>query len=308
MSDYFVTPPNQGNPWQPPIFGAAQNLSVRALSWRTLLYDLLFSVYEIGTPKGWHLTPFRYQLFGYGSTGIVYDDELGWVYGFFGVERIGWQWDPILFHVTLPNGESKPIKGIRGVNGVVLHVHDDWTGYEIIIDQYAEMLAACDKCTSANLNKARIGKLIGVENKKDAEAIKAALGKTEDGDPVAYVSSKLFDDDGRIKTANVIDIASEFMADKVMMTRLMILKEFLTRVGVRTVGMEKREHLLDQEISENNDETGAEPYVVMSSLKDDLEMLNSMGCALSIKPRYDYSGAGIGSREGGNNGGEQNVN
>ena len=59
--------------------------------------------------------------------------------------------------------------------------------------------------------------------------------------------------------------------------------------------MEKREHLLDQEIAENNDETSAEPTVVLTSLEPELKLLNSMGCDLRITKRYDYSGAGQGA-------------
>ena len=71
----------------------------------------------------------------------------------------------------------------------------------------------------------------------------------------------------------------------------------MTRIGVRTVGLEKREHLLNQEIAENNDETGASPECVMTNLKPELKLLNAMGCNLTIKPRFDYSGAGLEKEE-----------
>ena len=305
-NDFFVLPPTQEQ-FMPPIFKAGKIMTPAAMIWRSLLYDLLFSVWEIGLPKGWHLSPFRWALFGPGSLGIGYHGRLGWIYGTFAVEKIDWQYCPVLFSVTPPGltEGTDPAKVVRGLNGTVLHVHDDYTGYELMIDQYAERLAACDKCTEINLKKARQGKLIGSPSKKDADSIKAALAKTEDGEAVAYVSDKLLGEDGRLKVASLMDLASDFIGNEIMEMRLMILKEYLTRIGVRTVGLEKREHLLNQEIAENNDETGAEPYAVMSSLEEDLGILRSMGCEITIKPRYDYSGAGIG--EGGNDNAKQDV-
>lgn len=282
-------------PWQPPIFDLSGKIGVQALSWRTLLYDLVFACWEIRLPEGWLLTPFRYMLFGWGSVANVYTRELGWIYGTYGVEKIGWQYEPLLFHVN-NHVLSKEAKGIRGVNGAILHIHDDYTGYELLIDAYAERLASCDKGVEVNLRQARTGKIIGAESQKDAATLKKAITDAGDGEPVSYVNKRLFSEDGRLNMASLLgDAGRDFIGDELMTTRLMIIKEFLTRIGVRTVGMEKREHLLDQEINENNDETGAEPYVVMSSLKADLEILNNLGCKITIKPRFDYSGAGVGN-------------
>lgn len=283
----------------PPVFELSGKLTPRAWTWSSLLYDLLFAVWEVELPAGWHLTPFRYMLFGAGSLGIVYAKGYGWVYGFYGVELIDWQYTPIVFNVTL-NGTSAqslpalPISGVRGINGAVLHVRDDWTGYGVLIEQTAALLASCDKGVEIALKQARTGKLIPAENKKDATTIKAALADAQEGDAVAYMNSRLFGPDGKLNVSSIMDPGRDYMGDKLLATRMMIIKDFLTRIGVRTVGLEKREHLLNQEIAENNDETSAEPLAVTSSLKEDLELLDSMGCRIKIKPRFDYSGAGQG--------------
>ena len=290
-----------GAAWRPPFFKVAGAAGPRVMAWRTILYDLLFSAWEIKTPENWDLTPLRYLLFGSGSMGVAYSEEFGWVYGIYGVEKYDWQYVPLAFNVTLcsTEGTSGPIRGIRGINGAVLHVRDDFTGYGLIVDQYAEMLANCDQGADNSVKLAASGKLFPVQNQKEADELKQAILKAQGGDPIAYVNKKLFDADGQLRTSSLLgDLGRDYAGDKIMETRLMILKDFLTRVGVRTVGMEKREHLLNQEIAENNDETGAAPYVVTTCLEKDLKLLNEMGCNLSIKPRYDYSGAGI--EEGGN--------
>lgn len=289
--DMYQTP-NQH--YFPPIFQASGTMTPRALTWRSLLYDLLFAVWDIGLPDGWLLSPFRYLLFGGGSVGVVYTQEYGWIYGLYGVERVGWQWEPLVFNVLLNNQqEAGPFTGVRGINGAILHIRDDWSGYGIMIDQYADLLASCDKGVSINLDQARTGKLIGAANKKDADTLKTALHEAREGDAVAYINSRLFNADGKLNVAALVDVGNEYYADKILTTRMMILKDYLTRVGVRTVGMEKREHLLNQEILENNDETGAEPLVVASSLEPDLRLLQEMGLrGLTIRPRFNYSGAG----------------
>ena len=293
-----------GASWVPPFFKFAGAATPRVLAWRAVLYDLLFSAWEIELPENWDYTPFRYALFGAGSVGIVYTNSRGWVYGFYGVEKCDWQYVPVKFNVTLnaTDGTTGPFPGIRGINGAVLHVRDDFMGYGLLIDQYAEMLATCDQGVENSVTLAASGKLLPVESKKDADELRQAILKAKGGEPITYINKKLFDADGNLRTASLLgDLGREYYGDKIMETRLMILKDFLTRVGVRTVGMEKREHLLNQEIAENNDETGAAPYIVSTSLEKDLRLLNEMGCKISIKPRYDYSGAGI------EEGGEPNV-
>lgn len=283
--------------WLPPWMQIGTRTTPRAVEWRSLLYELLFSVYEIGLPENWLPSPMRYMLFGWGSLGVAYSNEFGWVYGTYAVTKKDWQYTPLRFEVTLPY-ESAQIGAIRGINGAILHVRDDWRGFDLLINQYADLLTACDKGVATSVKQGKYSKIIGVDDKKTADELRQAYAKSEDGDPIVFVSKRLLSADGKINVSSLMgDLRSEYAGDKIMETRLMILKDFLTRVGVRTVGLEKREHLLNQEIAENNDETGASPECVMTNLKPELKLLNAMGCNLTIKPRFDYSGAGLGKEE-----------
>jgi hypothetical protein len=295
MSDFFI-PEKPALSWLPPFMQFSGKMTARAIEWKTLLYDLLFSVYDVKLPEGWLPSPFRYMLFGWGSVGVGYSDKYGWVYGSFAVEKKDWQYTPLKFRIILPyETDEAQVEVIRGVNGAILHLRDNWTGYDLLINQYAKILAELDKGVDANAKQVKFGKIVGVNDKKDADTLREALNRSGDGDPVVYLNKRFFDPDTGLNVSNMIaDLAGEFLGDRIMETRLMILKDFLTRVGVRTVGMEKREHLLDQEIAENNDETSAEPNVILTSLKPELELLNAMGCKLSIDLKYDYSGAGQG--------------
>ena len=294
MSNYF-TPEKPSLSWLPPFMTVEGKMTPLAVEWRRLLYDLLFSVYEVRLPDGWLPSPFRFMLFGWGSVGVAYSKRFGWVYGTYAVEKKDWQYLPLKFCVTLPY-ESAQIEAIRGINGAILHVRDDWSGFDSLINQYAKILATLDKAVDNNATQAKFNKVFGVSDKKDAETIREALNRSGDGDPIVFINKRLMDPDGNFRAQDLIgDLSGEWMGDRILETRLMILKDFLTRVGVRTVGMEKREHLLDQEIAENNDETSAEPTVVLTSLDPELKLLNSMGCDLRITMRYDYSGAGQGA-------------
>lgn len=304
MANQYFTPPSAPI-YQPNCFDWG-TLPARVVQWKMLLYDLIFSVFNVTLPEGWQTSPLRYMLFGWGSIGVAYSKKLGWIYGPYGVEKIGWQYEPLLFNVTNILLDA-PVQGVRGINGVVLHVRDDWMGYDPLITEYAKLLASCDKGMSVNLTQSRYGKIYGVENIKDADTLRSAFASADEGEPIVFVSKRLMGADGRLNLSSIMgEVAKDFYADKIMETRLMILKDFLTRVGVRTVAMEKREHLLNQEIDENNDETSAAPYVMMTSLEGDLELLNKMGCNISITPRYDYSGAGQ-QMEGGIDNGKFNV-
>ena len=296
MSNYF-TPEKPGLSWLPPFMNVEGKMTPLAIEWRRLLYDLLFSVYEVQLPDRWLPSPFRFMLFGWGSLGVTYSKKYGWVYGSYSVEKFDWQYTPLKFNVILPyQGSDEKIEAIRGISGAILHVRDDWSGFDELINQYAKKLATLDKSVDNNASQVQFGKIIGVKDKKEADTLKSALNKSADGDPVVFVSKDLFDQEtGKLSVQGILgDLSAEWMGDKIMNTRLMILKDFLTRIGVRTVGMEKREHLLDQEIAENNDEASASPTVVLTSLDAELKLLNAMGCKISIKKRYDYSGAGQG--------------
>ena len=101
MSNYF-TPEKPGLSWLPPFMTVEGKMTPLAVEWRRLLYDLLFSVYEVRLPDGWLPSPFRFMLFGWGSVGVAYSKRFGWVYGTYAVEKKDWQYVPLKFNVTLP--------------------------------------------------------------------------------------------------------------------------------------------------------------------------------------------------------------
>lgn len=278
--------------YSPPWYSGS-NCRPGVFFWREILYKLLFSVWKITLPDAWSLTPFRYYLFCYGSVGVVYTKKLGWIYGSYGVERVDWQYNPLQFNVTntmLPG----PAQGVVGVNGGILRISDSWIGLDPLINYYAELLDFCDRGLKSNLRKVQYGSICGTFSDKDAQSVKAAFAASENGEPIVLVNKHMLNDEGRLDVSQIIgSLKNEYMGEEILESRLMILKDYLTRIGVRTVGMEKREHLLDQEINENNDETGATPYVIKTCLDPGLEILRRLGLSINIEPRYDYTGAGI---------------
>ena len=85
---------------------------------RRYLLNKLFSVYKFTLPKSWPLAYFRYWLFLYGSIGVFYTHDSGWIMSDYGVSKMGMYYLPAVITSFSPwlnrqlEGLVTPLAGV----------------------------------------------------------------------------------------------------------------------------------------------------------------------------------------------------
>lgn len=259
-----------------------------------ILLNIIFSLFEIETPEKSEKMQLkipnnylRFWLYIYGTFCVIYTKKFGWVLAPYTVSEFDLYYQPKQIVVTNRFFDDAKI-GIVGVNSEIVKIFDDYRGVCSIIENYASMLAQCDKAIHINLDQIGHGKLLGVPSKKIADEIKSAYGHLTEGIPLATINKELFNDG--VLTDLVADLSSPFIGDKVHELKRSIMNDFLTTIGINNANINKRERLNSDEVNANNDEVETIKSVMLENLKTSFEAVNNLtGLEFSVKERFNSS-------------------
>lgn len=282
LSDYFGL--------QPTVVRGSAN--VTSTYYGRILLNIIFSLFDIKTPEEGLILKIpknylRFWLYIYGSFCILYTKKFGWVIAPYTVSEFDFYYQPK--QIVVSNRFFDEVKvGLVGINSEIVKLFDDYRGVCSIIDNYASMLAACDKAINLNLMQIGLGKLLGVPGKKQAEEIKTAYAKLTEGLPIATLSEEIFSNG--VLTDLVADLSAPFLGDKVHELKRSIMNDFLTTIGINNANINKRERLNTDEVNANNDEVETIKSVMLENLRDSFEAVNKLtGLEFSVEERFDSS-------------------
>lgn len=281
---------------QPASVKGQGNLSTQY--YRRILFEKLFSSFKFVIPKTCPINWFRFWLFEYGSIGVVYTKQYGWIFQPYSVTALNIYYQPSDIIVT--NAYlNQTVKGKIGVNAGIIHILDDYFGLAPLVDKYAVQLAEVDSALNVNLMNSKISYLFEAESKKKAMEYKEAYKQATSGEPLVVLNSGVLN--GKSVSPLLPKVKDNFIALDLMETRRAIINAFLTDVGIRNVSVQKKERLTSGETNENNDETRALVSVMEDNIRNDMESINRIsGLGLGVQLRYNYNAnAGIGLMGGG---------
>ena len=241
--------------------------------YKRLLYNEVYSRYEFGLPKNWALNWFRLWLFQFGSIGAIYTNRFGWLPLPYGIRALDVQYQPRELTFSSPMLESEKI-GIVGINCCIIKCFDDFYGFDHIVTRYAEMLAQCDRNINVNLITTMTNKVFAAKNKKQADDFKESIAKATQGEPVVFELEDGFED---VSIRDILgDAKADFVADKTMILKRLIVNEFLTYIGLNNANIDKRERLNGDEVNANNEEVKSIASVVLENLQKGFEELRTL--------------------------------
>ena len=249
------------------------------------LYNKLISRFRFTLPAEWDMNFFRFYLFRCGSIAVIYTNEYGWVAQPYGIVKLNLYYNPA--EITVFNQFFKTDKtGIIGINAEIIHLFDDYFGFDDLVTRYAEMLAQIDKTINVNLMNSNVTMFFPAQNKKNADEMKEAYALATTGQPFIPINKTAIGDDvieplfGKVK--------DNYIVDSLLDARRNIVNQFLTEVGIANANTEKKERLITDEVNQNNDETNAIISVVFDNLKKCFEKVNVIsGLKLKVELRKE---------------------
>lgn len=251
------------------------------------LYTKVYSTLKFSLPEDWDLNFFRFWLFRYGSIGVIYTKEYGWVAQPYSIDELQLYYNPR--RITVYNQFiKKPKTGIIGINAGIIRIMDDFFGLDDLVNKYAEMLAQIDRSINVNLMNCNVTGFFEAESKKQADEVKEAYGDATTGKPLVIVNKDVMK--GKQITTFMQNIGGNYIVDKLFTARRSVINAFLTEIGIRNANYEKKERLNSMEVAENNDETEAIITVIYENVKKSMETINTFsGLGLDVELRYDYT-------------------
>lgn len=251
------------------------------------LYTKVYSTLKFTIPESWDMNFFRFWLFRYGSIGIIYTNEFGWVAQPYSVDELQLYYNPR--KITVYNQFiKKPKTGIIGINAGIIRIMDDYFGLDDIVTKYAEMLAQIDRSINVNLMNCNVTALFEADSKKQADEVKGAYGDATTGKPLVVINKEVMN--GKQITTLLPNVGNNYIVDKLLTARRSIINAFLTEIGIRNANYEKKERLNSAEVEENNDETKAIITVIYENVKKCMETINTFSdLNLDVELRYSYT-------------------
>ena len=254
--------------------------------YKRLLYTKIYSTLEFTLPETWKKNYFRFWLFHFGSIGVIYTNEFGWVAQPYSVIKLDLYYNPKIIQVY-NSFITTPKIGAVGVNASIIKCMDDYFGLDDIVTRYATDLAQCDRSIEVNLMNSNVTAFFKAKSKKDADAIKEAYALATTGKPFVVINKEVMEDE--VIDTMLPNMKNNFLVNDLLQARRGILNAFLTEIGIRNANYDKRERLNSQEVNENNDETSAIITVIYDNIKRSMEEVNAVsGLGLDVKLHYDY--------------------
>lgn len=243
-------------------------------------------------PKSWRRAKryFKNVLFGLGFIGVIDTPKYGIIPQICSFSGYGLYLQPVKMLVNQPLVE---FEGTIGENCELIHLCGDYRGIWDICEHFAIRLSVAITSLDCALINERVSLLAAGKSKQASETLKFLYEKISAGEPFAVYDKAIKDDsidgnDEPIWTYSQ-DVASQYISDKLLADIDSILMQFDKEVGIAAVG-EKKERMLTDEISMQNEDACARSTTWFENLSDSFDMVNELFPDLNLSFTMKYGG------------------
>ena len=256
------------------------------------LYQRAIAGIEFKLPKSWRRAKryFRNVLYSMGYIGVIRTGKYGVIPQICGFSGYGLFLQPTELIVSQPLVE---FKGVIGKDCEIIHLTGDYRGIWDIVEHYAVRLSVAITSLDCALFNERISLLAAGKNKQAVETIKYLYERISAGEPFSVYdktinSDSLDGNDEPIWTYSQ-DVSSQYISDKLLADIDKILEQFDKEIGIAAVG-EKKERMLQDEISMQNEDNCARVTTWFNNLSDSFDLVNGLFPDLNLSFIMKYGG------------------
>lgn len=256
------------------------------------LYQRVLSGTRFGLPKSWRRAKryFKNVLFSLGFIGVADTPKYGVIPQICSFSGYGLFLQPTNMIISQPLVQ---FEGEIGRNCELIHLCGDYRGVWDIVEHYAIRLSIAITSVDCALVNERLSLLAAGKSKQASETLKFLYEKISAGEPFAVYdkgikSDSISDKEEPIWTFSQ-DVASQYISDKLLSDIDTILMQFDKEVGIAAVG-EKKERMLTDEISMQNEDSCARSSTWFENLSDSFDLVNELFPDLNLTFSMKYGG------------------
>ena len=286
MSEFTYKLENLYNASRSPSTVHVKNTRLRRFFFK-YLFQIAMSVFKWTLPEEWDKNYFKYVLYGYGFISILNTNEFGTICQQCAPGGYNLYYRPAYVIVTNPLIRDTLTRYINR-DCVLLHLQPDYSSICDLVGYYADQMALASEAMGVNLVNTKSATVFGAENKARAEALKKMYDKMSEGDPAVVVDKNLLAEDGSPSWFPFTQHIKEMYITSDLLSDLrQIEAEFCTKIGLPYAN-DKRERLINKEVTNNNIQTSALASQWLEILQDDIKKANEMfDLSLSVDWRVD---------------------
>lgn len=244
---------------------------------RRYLLETAISVFEWKIPKLWAKNYLLYCIYGWGYVAVIDTDKYGVIPQQCGLGGYNVFYQPAFALITNPRINTSRTEYAIGSECEILQLQPDYGGVMDLVAYYGDMMALCAQSAATNVTNSKLAYIFASDHKSAAETFKKLVDGVTLGKPAIAVDKELFDEQGKPRwTTFAQNLQQNYIADKIMLDLQKYQAEFMRAVGIPTVGMEKKERLITDEIDVGNSETKNRAALWLEMLQLGCEKVNRL--------------------------------
>lgn len=260
-------------------YNPAQTMAVYTQAWRTHYFDYMLLITTQlfkwkNLPESVDPMFLEKTLHEYGTCAFYKDPAIGYIVtrgAYSGTLNVYNQ--PTQFQASMPNYSKQfPLASYLDTAtedmGILIRNNDLRLPTTPAINIFAEELAQIKSITRVNMNAQKTPFMIGVDENNQL-SLKNMYYQLELNTPAIF-HSKGFD----LSSLKVFETPAPYLADKLNVQRMNIWNEFMTFLGIENANIEKRERLIDAEVSAINDQVLNSSNIMLKSRLEACELIN----------------------------------
>lgn len=267
---------------------------------RRYLAEKAVSVFEIDVPDWWPPEYVLYCAYFFGFLGVFDSTEYGVIPQFGTLSGFNVFYQPKRFLCANPAIHDTIDREI-GVGCEIIKLTPDYRGTVDLLNYYAALLTACAQTTATNISNSMLSYVFTARNKSTAESFKLLFDKIRRGEPAVVQDAQLLDKQGNVAWQTFAqNLGQNYIANNVLVTMRKIENMFDTDFGIPNANTDKMEHLTQDEINANNNQTFCKAMLWYDSLKRSFDRVNKKyGLSLAIRWRVPPAITGDGIKTAG---------
>lgn len=269
---------------------STMHASDTGLQWyfRRYLLQKAIAVFKWDIPENWAKNYFLYVLYTWGYLAIINTNKFGVI-----PQACSLMGYDVFYQPTQAVISNPLLTGILqpriGKQCTLIKMQPDYGGIMDKINFYADMLALSAETAGTNLFNSKLAYVFGSQNKADAESFKKMYDKIASGEPAAFISKSLFNEDGSPNWMMFNqNLSNSYIAGSILEDMRKWEQKFCSDLGIPNSNTEKKERLITSEVESNNIEVKLWADLALEELQKGCRQTADMfGISIGVTWRYN---------------------
>ena len=268
---------------------STMHTSDTGLCWyfKRYLLQKAIAVFKWKMPEYWAKNYVLYVLYCWGYFAVVNTDKFGVIPQGCSLSGYDVMYQPT--HAIISNPLLTGILQPRiDRECALVRLQPDYGGILDKVSYYADMMSLCSEAIGTNLFNSKLAYVFGCTDKRSAESFKKMFDKVASGEPAAFISKELFNEDGSPNWMQFNqDLKNSYIAGSILEDMRKIEMQFMTDLGIPNSNTEKKERLITAEVESNDVEVKLWADMALEELQKSCKKAADLfGIELSVDWRY----------------------